>query len=85
MLKRVNKIKRVAPGFESYPKNIRIKLITEFGCDGVKGNFIIENEYPEVLIKKIRDFISSQDGMFRVYKIWFNENIKRWRLVFGYE
>jgi len=85
MLKRVEKIQRVAPGFGSYPDEMAKELRTKFNCNGAKGNFEIEGEYPEGLIKTIRDFISSEDGMFKVYKMWYSEPIKRWRLVFGYE
>jgi hypothetical protein len=85
MLKRVDKITKVAPGFSNYPEKIRRELITRFGCDGTKGNFFIESECSEDIIKKIRDLISSEDGMYRVYKMWYSEPIKSWRLVFGYE
>ena len=81
----VEKIKRVASGFDSYPESIRKELLTRFGCDGSKGNFIIEGQYHNDLIKEIRDFISSNDGMFRVYKLWYCRITNKWRLVYGYE
>ena len=82
-MKKVEKIKKPLNVWNPYPSAIKRELIQRFGCDGTGGNFIIDGEYPDSLIKTIGSFISKHDGSLTEYQIWFSEPIQKWRLVFG--
>lgn len=82
-MQRVEKITNAITGNNPYPEIMRKELIERFGCDGQNGNFIINGEYPDALIRTIGHFISEHDGKLNQYQMWYSEPIKSWRLVFG--
>lgn len=82
-MKRVEKVTRLITEYNSYSQKMRKKLIERFECDGKNGNFIIEGEYPDSLIREIGLYLSEQHGILNQYQMWFSGPIQKWRLVFG--
>jgi len=82
IMRKVDKITKYAKG--DYDHETKQYLLNNFGCDGIRANFIVEGEYPKHLVEGIAKYISKFHGKLNVYKLWFAKEINSWRLVLGY-